>query len=752
MGVSKVEIMENGAARTIMDLTGDTVTPEALAEGYTAHNATGEPIHGEMKTTTVLYTEQTLTKAQKAQARSNIDAISQTELDEAIENLDECKIFYATCDTEAATAEKAVTVFNNPNWELEIGKVIMISFSITNTASNVTLNVNGTGAYPIWYNNSEYTSNGSAYTGYAQRVTTYMFNGTHWVWITNSYDSNTTYTNVKLGHGYATCSTAAATTAKVGTLSSYTLTTGGIVAVNFTNAVPANATLNINSKGAKAIYYRGAKIAADVIKAGDTATFIYNTYYHLISIDRWQDDISELREEIVDLNPLYGKKVSFVGDSICAGSSDTYLGGYGKIIADRNNMTYENLGTGGATITAETYSHSTGSAKMWISRKVDEVSSDADYVIVEGGVNDAWQLIDHNDIEIGEITEGFNAQLDDTTYYGAFESMLKKLVTRFQGKKIGYIAIPKTMSLYDSSRSVPNFYHIALECCAKWGVSVCDLNTISPSFEYLKTLGTEYTSDGTHPTYEGYLKYYCDPIEAWMKTLTTGGNNASSLAIKAIEEYTKGFNDAIKALQDGKLDNTGISFRKALLPLADGTTLEIDVLTAVDDTVVIKYINQVPISIDTDKTVFGSDYNGDGKNDGYLFGKRLSSSGAVKDVDAYTKSSVTGYIPVKSGDVVRIYGAKWATTNHAMNYICAYNASFTFIGGHATLTGTTSPSLSVSTTNVATLTDVDDNLNATLTIVNNSSIAYIRVSSCGETQTEGIDFANVIITVNEEIK
>lgn len=74
MGVSKVEIMENGTARTIMDLTGDTVIPEALAEGYTAHNATGEPIHGEMKTTTVLYTEQNLTIEQKAQARDNIDA------------------------------------------------------------------------------------------------------------------------------------------------------------------------------------------------------------------------------------------------------------------------------------------------------------------------------------------------------------------------------------------------------------------------------------------------------------------------------------------------------------------------------------------------------------------------------------------------------------------------------------------------------------------------------------------------------
>ena len=201
--------------------------------------------------------------------------------------LNNTNIAYGTCSTAAATAAKTVTLSGNTQWSLANGSVIMVYFSNSNTASNVTINVNGTGAYPIWYNNAEYTSNGNAYTGYAKRVTTYMFNGTHWVWIASSYDSNSTYTNVGLGHGYATCSTAEATTAKVGTLSNYALTTGGIVAVKFTYAVPASATLNINSKGAKAIYHKGAAIKAGVIKAGDTATFIYNgTYYHLISIDR----------------------------------------------------------------------------------------------------------------------------------------------------------------------------------------------------------------------------------------------------------------------------------------------------------------------------------------------------------------------------------------------------------------------------------------------------------------------------------
>ena len=230
--------------------------------------------------------------------------------------LDNTNIAYGTCSTAAATAEKVVVLNGNTQWSLKTGSIIMVEFDISNSAENVKINVNNTGAYPIWYNNAEYTGTGTAYTGYANRTITYMFNGTHYVWITASYDANSTYTNAALGQGYATCSTAAATTAKVGTLSSYKLVTGGIVSVAFTNAVPANATLNINSTGAKSIYFRGAKITGDVIKAGDVATFVYSTYYRLISIDRWQNDISTMQTQINnkldtdDVNSLIDAKLA----------------------------------------------------------------------------------------------------------------------------------------------------------------------------------------------------------------------------------------------------------------------------------------------------------------------------------------------------------------------------------------------------------------------------------------------------------
>lgn len=107
--------------------------------------------------------------------------------------------------------------------------------------------------------------------------------------------TNTTYTPQKLGFGYATCSTAAATTAKVATLTDYVLVKNGYVSVKFTNSVPASATLNVNSKGAKAIYYHGAAITAGVIGAGDMATFVYDgTNYNLVGVDNVSSQIQTL--------------------------------------------------------------------------------------------------------------------------------------------------------------------------------------------------------------------------------------------------------------------------------------------------------------------------------------------------------------------------------------------------------------------------------------------------------------------------
>lgn len=83
---------------------------------------------------------------------------------------------------------------------------------------------------------------------------------------------------------YGTCSTAAATAAKVVSCTGFALVTGAEITVKFTVTNTASSpTLNVNSTGAKAIYYRGAAISAGYLAANRTYTFRYNgTQYDLV--------------------------------------------------------------------------------------------------------------------------------------------------------------------------------------------------------------------------------------------------------------------------------------------------------------------------------------------------------------------------------------------------------------------------------------------------------------------------------------
>ena len=68
---------------------------------------------------------------------------------------------------------------------------------------------------------------------------------------------------------YGTSSEAAGTAAKTVACTDYVLTTGSKVLVKFTNTnTAANATLNVNSTGAKAIYVNGAAIEPYRLQGG----------------------------------------------------------------------------------------------------------------------------------------------------------------------------------------------------------------------------------------------------------------------------------------------------------------------------------------------------------------------------------------------------------------------------------------------------------------------------------------------------
>ena len=83
---------------------------------------------------------------------------------------------------------------------------------------------------------------------------------------------------------YGECATAAASAEKTVACAGFTLVTGAKIAVKFkTTNTSNNPSLNVNSTGAKPIYYRGSAIPAEYLAANRTYAFIYNgVQYELV--------------------------------------------------------------------------------------------------------------------------------------------------------------------------------------------------------------------------------------------------------------------------------------------------------------------------------------------------------------------------------------------------------------------------------------------------------------------------------------
>lgn len=202
---------------------------------------------------------------------------------------------FGSCSTAAGTAAKTVTLDDSMTFTLEKGASVFVKFTNSNTVASPTLAVNGTTAKSIYRYGTTAPSTSAKTSWQAGSVVHLVYDGSAWQMV-GWLNDDTTYSNASLGQGYGTCATAEATAAKVVTLSSYTLATGGIVAVKFTYGLCASATMNINSKGAKSIFINGAAATATTCKqvqAGDIAYFIYDgTQYHLLGTDHAERQFS----------------------------------------------------------------------------------------------------------------------------------------------------------------------------------------------------------------------------------------------------------------------------------------------------------------------------------------------------------------------------------------------------------------------------------------------------------------------------
>ena len=234
-----------------------------------------------------------------------------------------------------------------------------------------------------------------------------------------------------------------------------------------------------------------------------------------VTNNRYVDSDNVKYKSITDhhlVSKLHGKKLLNLGDSI-AEASTAGVDGYHEIIAKKHNMKVVSLAKGGATIT-----DILGSTNNIVNQVNGAIASDYnfDYILFDGLTNDAGSL---STSKYGEITEGYNDDLDTSTFCGAFEYICKSLKKKWFEAKIIYIR-PHNMASRTEKQIVLG--ELAEKICAKWSIPVANiykegsLNTQLDEFVGIYTISD---TDRTHPNTQGYQFAYVPIIESKLKNI-----------------------------------------------------------------------------------------------------------------------------------------------------------------------------------------------------------------------------------------
>lgn len=168
-------------------------------------------------------------------------------------------VFYGTCSTAQATQAKQVTLVNGEGFTLATGVMVSVKFTYASAGATMTMAIrkDDSSSYCEAKNLCRYhttaMSSGTTTSGWrAGAVVTFVYDGAQWERI---FWENSTYYNTSVY-----CETAAATAAKVGTVSYHTAATAGKyfqVMMIYDNTAASALTFNLGGSGDKPIYIDG---------------------------------------------------------------------------------------------------------------------------------------------------------------------------------------------------------------------------------------------------------------------------------------------------------------------------------------------------------------------------------------------------------------------------------------------------------------------------------------------------------------
>lgn len=211
---------------------------------------------------------------------------------------------------------------------------------------------------------------------------------------------------------------------------------------------------------------------------------------------------------------LKGKKALFLGDSIVAASGYKFYGWPGRIKTDYGMLAGKNCGVDGASLS------NVRGDNLVVNHMLNNYKNDKtkyDFVVLEGGVNDAWDFYPTGGrpaCPIGEVSPGTAEEtdisaLDRTTMAGGMEHLISEAKRLYPDATIIFVFNFK-LRAGGPGKCGDMDEHIAVQkqICDKWGIPYCNLYE---NKELNAALKVRYSSnniacvpDGIHPNDRGY--------------------------------------------------------------------------------------------------------------------------------------------------------------------------------------------------------------------------------------------------------
>ena len=225
--------------------------------------------------------------------------------------------------------------------------------------------------------------------------------------------------------------------------------------------------------------------------------------------------------------PLEGKSIVAFGDSIVAGHKYE-AASFVDFVAQKEGMNVQKkYAINGASIME--YNSYGG---MILTKQINNADANLapDYVIFDGGTNDAEYLVNNQD-KFGDVDS-----TDTTTFAGAFRATIKALKEKYPSAKLVYVAVHK-LGARDADVQA-KLHELELAICKDMGVNVSNiyddtkLDTSDAdmkakySFDSLSNAGVPQSgtdgngtgATGTHPNFAAIEEFYVPTVSATLRT------------------------------------------------------------------------------------------------------------------------------------------------------------------------------------------------------------------------------------------